>query len=262
MYKTCTCSGIPYDEGFLVRCFMQGLDSNFGYTREMIDVGVLQYYELSLNEVLVLVNDLKLNKTSNGPWVTTAANANANATSGQQGARLPPPTTDSTTVATPADNSTSTATSNVPPYLTKTAELSFREVKMLLERFSCPLCCRNRRALHDCFALKTTYNISLKHKPSNNADNGSTSSNPSVHQPPPVAAHRVSASDTFLPDEPERYDGFESVSVPPPTSDDEDATTANTEDVVTNSMTVSKINDSSTSYSPSLFKFHHNVGSI
>ena len=260
MYKTCTRSGIPYDEGFLVRCFMHGLDSNFDYTREMIDVGVLKYYELSLNEVLVRVNDIKLNKTSNGTWVTTSANANA--TSGQQGARRPSPTPDSTQLESSNENSTSSPTSNIPSYLTKPSELSFREVKMLLERYSCPLCRRNTHAMHDCFALKTAYNISLKTQSSNSNDNGSAQSNPSVAHPPPVAANRVSASVTVLPDEPERYDGFESVSVPPPSSDDEHNTDATTVSAVTASMNVSKLNESSTSYSPSLFHFYHHVGSV
>ena len=64
MYKTCTRSGIPYDEGFLIRCFMQGLDENYDHTREMIDLGVLKWYELTLNEVVVYVTDIKINKTS------------------------------------------------------------------------------------------------------------------------------------------------------------------------------------------------------
>lgn len=110
MYKTCTRSGIPYDEGFLIRCFMQGLDSNFNYTWEMIDVGVLNYNELTLNEVLVHINDIKLNKTSNGTWITNAANANA---VGKQGAKRPSTPTDSsadaTATNTPSLNGVSTS---------------------------------------------------------------------------------------------------------------------------------------------------------
>ncbi len=122
---------------------------------------------------------------------------------------------------------------------------------MLLGRYSCPLCCRNRHALHKCHALKTVYNISLKDHSSNTTNNGSSTSTPPVNQQPPVAANRVLASFTVISDEPESYDGFESVSVPPPISDDEDATTADTVDVVTDLMKVSKINESSTSCSPS-----------
>lgn len=64
MYKTCTRSGIQYDEGFLILCFIQVLDSNFDYSQELLDQGVLTWYEFSLNEVLILVNDIKLNKQS------------------------------------------------------------------------------------------------------------------------------------------------------------------------------------------------------
>ena len=143
MYKTCTRSGIPYNEGFLIQCFMQGLDANFEHTREMIDLGVLKWYELTLNEVLVFVNDIKLNKQSHGTWIN--AQSSANATSGKQGAKRPSEPTDSaTTIQVQPD---------IPAYLYKPSELAFREVKMLLERYACPLCRKNNHAFHTCHAL-------------------------------------------------------------------------------------------------------------
>ena len=77
MYKTCTYSGIPYGERFIIRCFIQGFHNNVDYRREMLDCGVLQFYELALNEVLVLVNDIKLNKTSHDTRIQDGATANA-----------------------------------------------------------------------------------------------------------------------------------------------------------------------------------------
>ena len=72
---------------------MQGLESNFEHTREMIDLGVVKWYDLILNEVLVPVNNIKINKTSHGIWITNGPSANA--TSGKQGAKCPPEADDS-----------------------------------------------------------------------------------------------------------------------------------------------------------------------
>ena len=72
---------------------MKALDSNFVYIKEMIDIGVLKWYKLTLSEVLVLENDIKLKRTLHGAWIndTTATNA----TAGQQGAKQPSPTSES-----------------------------------------------------------------------------------------------------------------------------------------------------------------------
>ena len=153
---------------------MQGLDSNFDHTREMIDLRGLKWYELTLNEVLVRVNDIKINKTSHGTWI--ANNSTTNATSGKQGAKQPLEATEnSTTIQIQPD---------IPTYLYKPSELSFREVKMLLERYACPICRKNNHAFYTCHALQNTYNISLKSQPNPApASKGSTSSAPKKSTP-------------------------------------------------------------------------------
>ncbi len=231
---------------------MQGLDSNFDHTREMIDVGALKYYEKTLNEVLVLVHDIKLTKLTHGTWIEEKATANA--TAGQQGARRP------VSSPTPSTSTSTNSSSNVPDYIHKTSDLSYREVKMLLERYSCPLCRRNNNAMHTCHALKTAYNISLKSQSS--SDNAANSTHTSTTPTPqPIAANRATTSVEVIPDEAARYDGFESVAVPPPDSDNEtpdvqDSTTA------VGSARVSKINESSNSYLQTSFNFSHHIGSV
>ena len=49
MYKMCTCSGIPYDEGFFILCFLYRLDCNFDKTREHFNTRMLNWYKSSLN---------------------------------------------------------------------------------------------------------------------------------------------------------------------------------------------------------------------
>ena len=247
MYKTCTRSGISHDEGFLIRCFMQGLDSNFDHTREMIDVGALKYYEKTLNEVLVLVHDIKLTKLSHGTWIEETASANA--TTGQQGARRPIAST------TP----TATTNSNIPDYLHKTSDLSYREVKMLLERYSCPLCRRNNHALHTCHALRAAYNITLKSQTSDNTTAPNTQSAP-ANSPQPIAANRATTSVEVITDDAARYDGFESVVVPPSDSDQDNTDVVNSSTTV-GSARVSKINEPSNNYS-NFFHFKHHIGSV
>ena len=66
MYKTCTRSGILYDEGYLVCCFIRGLDSIFDYSRKLLSQGVLSWFDQPINEVLLAVNNVKLNKEADG----------------------------------------------------------------------------------------------------------------------------------------------------------------------------------------------------
>ena len=49
MYKTCTQSGFPYDEGYLFCCLIKGLDINYDYSRELLEQGILPWYVMSLN---------------------------------------------------------------------------------------------------------------------------------------------------------------------------------------------------------------------
>ena len=86
MYKTCTRSGISYDEDYLVRCFIKGLDCNFDYSRELLSQGVLDWFDKPITQVLIAVTNVKLNKEADGSWITTTATANA---TGKQGAKRP-----------------------------------------------------------------------------------------------------------------------------------------------------------------------------
>ena len=53
----------PVSKSSLIHCFMKVLDSSFVYTKEMIDTGLLRWYKVTLNEVLVQENDMKLKTT-------------------------------------------------------------------------------------------------------------------------------------------------------------------------------------------------------
>ncbi len=247
MYKTCTRGGLHHDEGFLIRCFMQGLDSNFDHTREMIDVGALSYYDKTLNEVLVLVNEIKLAKITHGTWISESAAANA--TAGQQGARRPAPSSTASTKPPVSVDPT------IPEYLYKPVDLSYPEVKSLLERYSCPICRKKIHALHNCNAMKIVYDIRLRNQSSQNTSN-TTNTTPSTASQTshPIAANRASTS-VSLPDNAARYDGFESVARPPPDSDSDDSADDANLTAIKDSMRSSKINDTSNPYSSSTFCF-------
>ena len=142
-----------------------------------------------MNEVLISVNNVKLNKEANWWWIKDAATAKA---TGKQGAKHPPLLPNTTTT-----------------YLYKTSELSQGEVKQLIERYSCPLCCRNSYLLHDCNALKSTYNISLKGGPTPSTT--TSSSEPTVTPHPTSNARANRVTDIFpmsIMDESQRYDGW------------------------------------------------------
>ena len=126
MYKICIRSGILYDEGYLVRCFIWGLDSNFDYCCKLLSQGVLPWFDQTIIEVLVAVNNVKLNKEADGSWIKDAASVNA---TGKQGAKCHPtvPNTNTTTTTLPP-----TYDPSLPSYLYKTSKLSQKEVKLLL----------------------------------------------------------------------------------------------------------------------------------
>ena len=190
MYNTCTRSGIHYDNGFLIRCFIQGLDVNFDHTCKIIDLGVLKWYEKILKKVLVLVNDIKINKTSHGTLITN--DATANVTSGKQGAKRPSDTKVANSIPIQAD---------IPQYLYKLSELSFKEVGILLESYACPLYQKNNHAFHTCHALSRTYGISLKPQSSSDSPPNPNTDTPqtTTHQAS-AAANRVTTSVNILPD--------------------------------------------------------------
>ena len=130
-YKTCTRSDILYDKGFIIHRFIQGLNCNFDHRKKFLDEGVLPWYELPLNEVLISVNCINLNKQSIETWINAPAKAHA---TGKQGAMRPPTnTTDS------SPDFTITIDPNVPAYLYKSFELTQKAVKQLVERYLYPL---------------------------------------------------------------------------------------------------------------------------
>ena len=135
-----------------------------------------------MNEVLIAVNNVKLNKEADGSWIQDAASVNA---TGKQGAKRPPQ---------PQQNSSSNTTTvdpSLPSYLYKTSELSQKEVKLLLKRFSCPLCCRNSHPMHNCYALKAAYNISLKSTTTTPSVTPASATNVPPNPPNTASANRV-----------------------------------------------------------------------
>ena len=85
-YRTCTRSSFPYREGHLVRCFINGLDSNFDNSRTLLQNGALHWFTLILNEVIQEVMEIKLNCQSSGAWTTDDGAANM---AGKQGTKRP-----------------------------------------------------------------------------------------------------------------------------------------------------------------------------
>ena len=130
-------------------------------------------------------------------------------------------------------------------------------MKQLLERYSCPLCRKNTHPLHTCYLLKNVYNVSLKQQGPND--------NPSATPPPAANANRVNVTLPYtITDEPQRYDGYECVTAPPAdshsdtTDADDDSDTNN----LTDSLRISKINDSANPYLQSFSNLKFCMGSI
>ena len=196
MYKTCTQSGIAYGRGYLVRCFIKGLDSNFDYSRELLSQGVLRWFNQTMNEVLISINNAKLNKETDCSWIKDTASANV---TGKQGAKRP--AMQPTKTITPSPQ-TPTMDPSIPSYLYKTSELSQKEVKHLIERYLCPFCRRNSHPLYTCYALKNTYNISLKTGPTPSTIAPSSEATISTQHTGTANANRVTNS---LPMSPEIY---------------------------------------------------------
>ena len=251
MYETCTRSGIPYDEGFLIHCFINGLDSNFDQTRELLDCVVLQWYELTLHDVLIQVTDIKLNKISTGTWITDNANANA---TGKQGAKRP------TSPKQTAPSNTITVDPDLPSYLYKPSELTFKEVWQLLVQCFCPLCCRNTHPLHKCNAVKNTYNVTLQS--TNHQTHPSQQQSRSPTPVPSVTANQVSSTlPLTLVNEPERYAGYEGVQPSSPALTD-DTHNVDLTDSLTEPLRTSKLNEQSIPYLFSNTNLKKCMGSI
>ena len=154
-YRTCTRSGFPYEEGYLVRCFINGLDGNFDHVWTLLQNGALHWYTLTLNEVIKEAMEVKLNRQSSGVWTTDDGAANF---AGKQGAKHPeqPKNPPSNVLKIDPD---------IPRYCYKSSDLTITEVQSLMWCYSCPLCRCNGHPLHECSFLARVYNITLK-KPS------------------------------------------------------------------------------------------------
>ena len=85
-YRTCIWSGFPYEDGYLVQCFINGLDGNFDHVRTLLQNGALHWYNLTLNEVIKQATEVKLNRQSSGVWMTDDGASNL---AGKEGAKRP-----------------------------------------------------------------------------------------------------------------------------------------------------------------------------
>jgi hypothetical protein len=148
MYCFCTENGTTYQEDFLVRCFIQGLDSNYDDTRDFLTNGALDWYSLDLTTVKQRAEEIKLTKIADGSWFTDTSLAKA---AGKQGAKrltdLPSP-----------DPSVNTTIS----YLTKQQGPTNKEAESCIRKFSCFLCRINNHQFANCTVAKRYYTIELK----------------------------------------------------------------------------------------------------
>ena len=244
-YRTCTRSGFPYEESYLVRCFINGLDSNFDHARTLLQNGALNWYSYSLNDVIQEVTEVKLNRQSSGAWTTDDGAANL---VGKQGAKRPDQ-------STPPSSNTIVMDPDVPAYCYKASNLTIKEVQHLMRRYSCPLCRRNGHPLHECLSLARVYNITLKPtspQPTRTSFRPSTP-NTQSSATTTATANRVSTLPTTVEDSAERYVGFENVLSPPSPS-----STASQDQ--SNSST-NKISEQSTPYPHLNFRFHYKLAS-
>lgn len=154
MYRRVTAAGEPYDESFLVRCFLLGLDDNFEPTRIVNTNGSLRWEDHDLDSCVQTAFGMKLKLQSQNGWKTITTSAKGNAEAGQHGPSRP-------TDTSVTDNKKQPRT----PYnhhWTGKKELSAKEVSILLGRHSC-ICCRsNNHELTTCPVLTKTYNVSYK----------------------------------------------------------------------------------------------------
>jgi len=86
MYNVVTANGYPHDEDFLVRCFIDGLDSNFDSTRQLLVTGALDWYSHDLITVTKKAWTIQINLQAVGTWFIDTSLAKS---VGQQGARRP-----------------------------------------------------------------------------------------------------------------------------------------------------------------------------
>ena len=149
-YRICTRCGFPYEEGYLVRWFINGLDSNFDNAHILLQNGALHWFTMTLNEVIQEVTEIRLNRQLSGTWTMDGTAVNL---AEKQGAKHPDTST--------SDNSI-TIDPDVPTYCYKPLDLTFKEIQSLLRQYSYPLYRHNGHPLHECSSLTKVYDIKLK----------------------------------------------------------------------------------------------------
>ena len=188
MYNVVTANGYPHDEDFLVRCFIDGLDSNFDATRQLLITGALDWYSHDLITVTQKAWTIQLNLQAVGTWFIDTSLAKS---VGQQGARRPTtvqpvgPSTPSTSQDTPS--SQPSATTTLPAFLMKGSGLSNRESEQCIRKFSCFLCRRNDHPFDRCSVASKFYEVTVKSTTpatsttNNSSHNGGSQRTPQAH---------------------------------------------------------------------------------
>ncbi len=198
LYTTCLQNGYQNDPMFLPRCFINGLDSNFDMTREMIQHGSLDWSHYTLTECIHQANMIKLNLLTANKWKEHKASA---APAGKQGA-LRPQQSQATITSTPDPD--------IPTYCLK-ENLSPHDVERVMKRYNCFLCRRQNHSFHDCGIAKRFYKITpvsdvaSTPRPTRN-NNTNTSSRPTPNPAANLASLPVTVQDSST-----RYNGFEDI---------------------------------------------------
>ena len=136
----------------MVRCFINGLDSNFDCVRTLLQNGALHWFTLSLNDIIQEATEIKLNRQSSSNWTTNNCAANL---MGKQGAKRH-------NSSNTQSNNIVTMVPDISSFCYKPADLTIKEVQFLMRQYSCPLCQYNGHPLHECSSLACVYNITLK----------------------------------------------------------------------------------------------------
>ena len=66
IFRSCKEAGFPEDKAYLICCYIRSLDSNYDNIRELLDTNALDWFNKTLDEVIQLTTDIKLNKTTTG----------------------------------------------------------------------------------------------------------------------------------------------------------------------------------------------------
>ena len=105
----------------------------------------MDWFDKSLNQVIQLAMDTKLNKKTTGSWITATDTGNA---TGKQG------------VANLASTNT-TENKDDEDFLSKWFNLTHPEFSLLIRKFVCPFCRKKHHPIWKCHSIKDIYNIKL-----------------------------------------------------------------------------------------------------